>query len=128
MIADDYGDTPIFRYTRADALRDGVLLDISDTARTCALLQTPTAMTVGLWNVLAPGAPFNSKDERLKEVLYTFLFASIGMRSRRIFETPSANIMVYVLEVESKVVHVKAAAHLDETGQPVCTLMLESED
>ena len=128
MIADDYGGTPIFRYTRADALRDGVLLDISDTARTCAMLQTPTAMTVGLWNVLAPGAPFNSEDERLKDALYTLLFASIGMRPRRIFDTPSAHIMVYVLEVESKVVRVKAAAHFDETDQPVCTLMLESED
>lgn len=128
MIADDFWGTPIFRYTRADALRDGVLLDISETASVCARLQVPAAMTVGLWDFLAPGEPFDVQDERLKVVLYGLLFASMGVMPRRIFDTPSAHIMVYVLEVESKVVRVKAAAHFDETDQPVCTLMLESED
>ena len=36
--------------------------------------------------------------------------------------------MCYGIVVGAQEVKVKAAAHLDEAGQPVCTLMLTSED
>jgi hypothetical protein len=49
---DSFWGGPLFRYTRADALRDGVLLDVTETAQTCANLTVPVAITVGLWRSL----------------------------------------------------------------------------
>jgi hypothetical protein len=128
MISDGFWGEPLFGYTRADALRDGVLLDITEPARLCARLEVPTAVTAGLWNALASGEPFNPQDERLKEVLYGLLFASVGLIPSRPLDSLSAQIRIYRLPVEGKTITVRAAAHLDEAGQPVFTLMLESED
>jgi Ethanolamine utilization protein EutJ (predicted chaperonin) len=127
-VATQFGCDPLFGYTRADALRDGVLLDITETACVCARLQVPTAMTAGLWNALAPGEPFNPQDERLKEVLYGLLFASVGLIPSRPLDSPTAQVRIYQLPVGGNNLAVRAAAHLDEAGQPVFTLMLGSED
>ena len=128
MNADDFWGEPIYRYTRADALRDGVLIDITNTASVCAQLQVPTAITHGLWHALAPREPFDPQDERLKTVLYGLLFASVGFISSQSFDTPGAQFMSYGIVIEGRELKVKAAAHLDERGQPVCSLMLISED
>jgi len=45
---------PVFTYTRAEALADGVLLDVTPLAREAGF-QIPVALTVGLW--AAYGAP-----------------------------------------------------------------------
>jgi len=44
----------VFTYTRAEALADGVLLDVTPLAREAGF-QIPVALTVGLW--AAYGAP-----------------------------------------------------------------------
>ena len=72
MISDGFWGEPLFGYTRADALRDGVLLDITETARLCARLEVPTAVTAGLWKALAPGEPFNPQVERCALPLLSF--------------------------------------------------------
>lgn len=128
MNQDELWGKIVFNYTRADALRDGVLLDISTTAQLCAQLQIPTAVTVGLWEALAPGEAFDARDERVKSVLYGLLFASAGLVPNRIVATSTAQIMLFGLMLDNKPVELKALAHRDETGQPVCTLMLAAED
>ena len=128
MNADDLPSEPSFRYTRADALRDRILLDITATACVCARLRVPTAMTAALWQALAPGEPLDVQHEGLKTVLYGLLFASVSCISNRIVDTPRAQIMVYAVVVGSREIRVKAAAHVDDNGHPVCTLMLATED
>ena len=45
----------IFSYSRADALRDGVLVDVSELAREAGI-KYPLAVTAGVLHVLAPWA------------------------------------------------------------------------
>ena len=128
MNADELSGEPSFGYTRADALRTGILLDIAATACVCARLRVPTAMTAGLWHALMPGEPFDPQHEGLKTVLYGLLFGSACCIPNRIVDTPSAQIMVYAVVLGSREIRVKAAAHVDANGHPVCTLMLASQD
>jgi len=78
MSAEPPGDF-LFRYTRADALRDGVLLDITATAKEHADLKVQTAITLRLWRALAGHAPFRAQDERVKDLCRWLLFAAIGL-------------------------------------------------
>lgn len=49
MASEIFGsDDLIFSYTREDALRDGVLVDVSERARCCGI-RYPTACTAGVW-------------------------------------------------------------------------------
>jgi len=42
-----FGDV-VFRYTRAQAIEDGVLVDVTPTARECGF-RLPVAVTQGVW-------------------------------------------------------------------------------
>ena len=44
----------IHRYTRAQALADGVLVDVTDAAREAGF-RTPVAMTIAVWSKAVPG-------------------------------------------------------------------------
>ena len=129
---DSFWGGPLFRYTRADALRDGVLLDVTETAQTCANLTVAAAITVGLWRSLAPGEEFNPTDERLKEVLYRLSFAMAGLIPSRFFDVGNGVAICFKAKAGAKEIVVKAVAQLE--GLPLnqiglaCTIMLEHED
>lgn len=44
-----FGDAPVFRYTRADALADGVLVDVSYLAAEAGFV-VPVAVTAAVWS------------------------------------------------------------------------------
>jgi hypothetical protein len=62
----------IHAYTRADALRDGVLVDVSATAREAGL-QYPVALTRAVWErcvAVPPGVVCQDEAGRLWDVLW----------------------------------------------------------
>src|SRR5215510_5293364 len=67
----------ISRYTRADALRDGVLIDVSPTAREAGI-RYPVALTRAVWErcvVVPPGVICQDEAGRLWDVVYLFAWA-----------------------------------------------------
>jgi hypothetical protein len=62
----------IHSYTRADALRDGVLIDVSPTAREAGI-RYPVAVTRAVWErcvAVPPGVTCQDEAGRLWDVLW----------------------------------------------------------
>ena len=80
MAAEIFGDL-IYSYTRAEALADGVLVDVSERAKRAGI-RYPTACTTGVWSLI-DCLPESSTDtlssvvrsERLAAVLRSMLAA-----------------------------------------------------
>jgi hypothetical protein len=63
----------IHRYTRADALRDGVLIDVSTTAREVGI-RYPVALTRAVWEkcvAVPPGVACQDEAGRLWDVVWS---------------------------------------------------------
>jgi hypothetical protein len=61
----------VHRYTRADALRDGVLIDVSPTAREAGI-RYPVALTRAAWErcvAVPPGVACQDEAGRLWDVV-----------------------------------------------------------
>src|SRR5947199_7712089 len=70
----------IHRYSRADALRDGVLIDVSATAKEAGL-RWPVALTCAVWErcvAVPPGVLFQDEAGRLWDVLWLLRCAIRG--------------------------------------------------
>ena len=117
----------ISMYSRAQAISDGVLVDVTPMAKEVGV-RFPVAVTQGLWAEIVP----NESDEklhgqstqgRLWDVLW--LFRQNALRTK-------ASLMSYtVLMVENgkhKTVTVKGLVHPGDDNEPVITLMLPHED
>src|SRR5436190_11599196 len=69
----------IHRYTRADALRDGALIDVSQTAKEAGI-RWPVALTRAVWErcvSVPPGVAYQDEAGRLWDVLW-LLRCAIG--------------------------------------------------
>lgn len=63
---------PIHRYSRADAIADGVLIDVSAVAREAGI-RYPVALTAAVWErcvAVPPGVLFQDEAGRLWDVLW----------------------------------------------------------
>ena len=121
MAGEIFGDL-ICCYTRAEALADGVLVDVSERAKRAGM-KYPTACTAGVW-ALIDCLPENDTDmlagivadARLAEVLRAMLAAIRRARGtdRVTFEALGAALW--------------AQCGPGDTAAPVITIMLEGED
>ncbi|EQD30734.1 hypothetical protein B2A_14023 [mine drainage metagenome] len=112
----------IYSYSRADAIRDGVLVDVSERAKRAGI-KHPTACTAGVW-ALIECLPENDTDTlagvvadvRLAEVLAALLAAIREARGtdRVAFEALGAALW--------------AQCGPGDTAVPVITIMREGED
>lgn len=118
MFADD---DLIYSYTRAQALADGVLIDLTERARTCGI-KYPTACTAGLWariqTIPEPDRDMREVAEavRISAVLSAMLDAIRAARGtdRVTFSALGAALW--------------AQCGPGDTAAPVITVMLEGED
>jgi hypothetical protein len=120
----------ISSYTRADALDDGVLVDVTDTAREAGFV-IPVALTRAAWELcvaLSPAAERACNDVRgrLWDVL-TMLRWAIG-RSRG----PSGSEICFQLlcvttSVRPSRVTLRSIVAPGDDGEPVLTVMLPEE-
>lgn len=126
----DFDEMPvIFKYTRKEAIQDGVLVDISEMAKDAGF-KTPVAMTaeayahavtVPLWE-----QPGQDETGRTWDVLF-LLYHAMGRHRTGIPERVPFQVSVFrrpSYEV------VKLVAHLGfgDDGEPVITIMLPGQD
>lgn len=112
-----WGDV-IDRYSRADAIADGVLVDATDAARELGIA-LPAALTSGAWEALGCEDP-----EQLARVMRAVVLALvIEGRLRR-----DVDRVDLVLRAPAGWVACWAAVGAGDEGEPVLTVMREGED
>ena len=121
MTREIFGDM-ICCYSRAQALEDGVLMDVSERARRAGI-RYPTACTAGVWSLIdcLPASDTDTlagivRDIRLDHVLTAMLAAIRQARGtdRVVFAALGASLW--------------AQCGPGDTAAPVITVMLEGED
>jgi hypothetical protein len=119
----------IHRYTRADALRDGVLIDVSATAREAGIL-FPVALTSAAWArcvAVPPGVECQDEAGRLWGVVWLLRLAIHGAGSG-----PEVRFGVHVRDDNREgtppLVRLKAVCGPGDEGEPVITVMMPVED
>lgn len=123
----------ISTYSRAQALKDDVLVDVSKTAREAGFLY-PVAVTAAVWERInyIPGAHSGqSVHGRLWDVLCMGRFAAMqATRQTKADGHPRDEILYkLILQYHRKKLQVlKLVVGLGDTGWPVITIMLPNED
>jgi hypothetical protein len=121
----------VHTYSRAEAIADGVLIDVSPDAREAGIT-LPTAVTSAVWaNYVKVPATATGQDERgrLWDVLWMLYVA--------IRRSPDSDAqLLYQLHVrnddrlvgELPLVTLKAIVGPGDTAEPVLTIMMPDED
>lgn len=117
----------VYRYTRAQAIEDGVLVDVSETAREAGIV-FPTAVTTAVWDacVTVPeSASWQSETGRLWDVLTLLRYAIARDASGQ-----QVNFTVGIQNDETppQPVRLKALCGPGDSGEPVITIMFPEED
>ena len=133
-------DAPVVhRYTRAQGIADGSLVDVTETAREAGLL-LPTALTRGVWNDCvqwtdedrAKSRSVGGQDERgrLWDVLW-MAKVNLAMRKTRPITEP---LMYEIRRLprpgrgRGQRVHLKLLITGGDGGEPVITILEPNED
>jgi hypothetical protein len=119
----------IHRYSRADALHDGVLIDVSATARE-ADIRWPVALTRAVWErcvSVPPGVACQDEAGRLWDIVYLLRCALALSNSG-----PEVRFGVHVRndnrDRTPPLVRHKAVCGPDDDGSPCITILLADED
>jgi hypothetical protein len=122
-------DDLIHRYTRADALRDGTLIDVSNRAREAGI-RCPVALTAAVFArcvAVPPGVTGQDEGGRLWDLLWLLLVAirqSAGGTELRF----AVHVRQDNQERMPPLVHLKALCGPDDQGEAVITVLLPEED
>lgn len=121
---------PISSYTRADALADGTLIDVSKAAREVGIVY-PVAVTVGVWSqcVRVPeGVVGQDETGRLWDILNLLRFeirrGSGGQSDIRF----RVHVRDSNRESTPPLVELRAVCGPGDGGEPVITVLLPEED
>jgi hypothetical protein len=117
----------IFAYSRAQAIQDGVIIDISHLAREAGF-RYPVAMTAGAWHAcvrISPSDHVHDEVGRLWDVLNVLRFM--------ISESPGGSELRFFVTVcdENEVcrqVRLRSVCQPGDNAEPVITIMLQDED
>ena len=121
----------IYSYSRAQAIEDGVLVDVSETAKEAGF-KIPTALTRAVWDdcVRVPaGVSDQDEDGRLWDVLWMSAFAIRNCRAKQRIDTVLVELCVRnTSDQPAKRVTLKAVCGPSDDLQPVITVMFPNED
>jgi hypothetical protein len=115
----------IHSYSREDAIRDGVLVDVSPMAEEAGF-KVPVALTDSLWARLEPSERDQQLGQSIEGRLWDVLMV---LRSRA--NTPDDTVMFNVAVAEGgalHTLHLKSVIGPGDTPAPVVTIMFEHED
>jgi hypothetical protein len=118
----------IHRYTRADAIRDGVLIDVTATAKEAGI-RYPVALTRAVWErcvTIQPGVQFQDESGRLWDVLFLLRMAiarSDGQEVRFGVHVRNDN-----RDRTPPLIRLKALCGTNDDGSPCITVLLPDED
>ncbi|MBE0522583.1 MAG: hypothetical protein IBX39_10015 [Candidatus Methanoperedenaceae archaeon] len=122
----------IYAYSREQALKDGVLVDVTETAKEAGI-KYPVAVTEALWNYIEPTKKLTEMGQsiqgRLWDVLYLFATAGRGVPggcSKLLYSV--SFLMENSESFKPHVVKLTAVISPGDNHEPVITLMLEDED
>ena len=137
-LASPFGDV-IFAYTRADAIRDGTLVEIPvDLCREAGIV-VPVAVTASVWDLIDPGdletMPGQSVNGRTWDLLWMLTCAVRSSRERHrsvvVFQCDflmCAQAFTRTEIPEQKTATLRAVCGPGDQGEPVITIMLPWED
>lgn len=119
----------IHQYTRADAIADGTLIDVSQVAKEAGI-NYPVALTTAAWAkcvAVPPGVACQDEAGRLWDVLWLLRCAAGG--------SGRADVLLFGVHVRNDnragtppVVPLKALCGPGDSAEPVITVMLPEED
>ena len=119
----------IYRYTRADALRDGVLVDVSDFALEAGFA-IPVAITRAAYDsYIVPSDSLRSDGQSTEGRLWDLLRV-LWITAKR---NGGATVMFSVLflmdsAAKPEQIELKAMCHPGDSREPVVTILLPNED
>lgn len=131
---DNYFSKLVYVYSRTQALEDGVLVDVTETAKEAGF-RLPVAVTNAAWDKYVEWTDSDTKRQtyqntagRLWDVLW---MAYLACRSRK--DTDCLYYQIYVVPREGrarmpKKTILKVVIGGGDNGEPVITIMLPSED
>lgn len=130
---DLFGDV-VYRYTRAHAIADGVLIDISGTAQKAAITY-PVAITAAvLAKYSEPPANPTAEPGIVWDIVWMLRCAVIGLVPCHIERRGICEIRYFDLyairrgKMEPEFVRLKALCGPGDEGEPVITILLPEED
>lgn len=121
-------DVLIFSYSRKEAIADGVLIDVTETAREAGF-RYPVAMTSAAWATcveIPEGVLGQDETGRLWDVLTVLRHASRAARGGE--STLYFDVLVLNDQTTPMPVRLKAVCGPDDDLSPCVTVMLPEED
>jgi len=118
----------ISTYTRAQAIEDGVLVDVSEMAKEAGI-KYPVAVTARVWGeVITPderSRPYGqSETGRLWDVLMVFRYMAKNVTATQLL----FKVIFIMKERQRRTITLKALAGPGDHGEPVITIMFPGED
>ena len=119
----EFGEV-IHRYTRKQAIADGVLIDVSEWASPREMMggfKIPVAMTASIWALVqAPADSHEDTRGRAHDVLWMALLAAR--------KNLGANRATFTVLIGGEAIDLVLHAGPGDEGEPVATIMLPGED
>lgn len=115
----------VHTYTRAEAIADGVLVDVTVWAGSDAIVgggfKIPVAFTRAVWNLVeAPKRSNQDTRGRAHDVIFLACCAAA--------RTPNADRCAFTVRLGRRNVRLKLQVGPGDQGEPVATVMLPDED
>ena len=123
-------------YSRAEAIADGILVDVTDTAREAGIL-FPVAVTRSVWEEYIKSSSHDSEKwgqdlmGRLWDTVWMLRIAIRGRKQSEDRQTDPGKLnfeVYYRLQGHLRRIPLKALCGPGDDGSPVITIMLPEED
>lgn len=119
-------------YTRAQAIDDRILIDVSEMAKEAGIT-IPVALTTRVWHeIVVPddrSRPYGQSEEgRLWDILMMLHFRLSIPRGDASLLVASFSVIVIMKERQGRTITLKAMIGGGDNGEPVITIMFPEED
>ena len=132
-VTQDFDFVVIHTYTRAQALEDGVLIDVTDMAHEAGI-KHPTAVSTNLYhNYIVPPLALAKEGQSIEGRLWDMLCIFRGAALRSSSDTIEFPVRFRMLPSVGRpspgeIISITARVHPGDCGEPVITLMLPGDD
>ena len=128
-IFSDVDNVLIVSYTRKQAITDGILIDISETAREAGF-KFPVAVTHTVWNqYIVPSEPLKEMGQSVQGRLWDMLMM---LRYYSVRSNGESEMFLKFIVLNEKMkqqkVRLKSMCHPGDNLEPVITVMMPNED
>jgi hypothetical protein len=126
--ADPFWGEPIHTYTRDEAVADGVLFDVTETAREAGF-RVPIALTASVWaDVNNLSGKYVSAEHSPEGRLWDLLFMAARAARRRANRNTNSFVYALIMPVgEGNNYRAKCHVGPGDGGEPVVTIMRPDE-